>query len=690
MSKPPLMKLKTVLGDALKFRSLSATEELGRLFDFSVLALSDADNEVDTAALLGTDAVVSITLGDDSKRHFHGVVARAGLESASGKKIGWRLQLRPWLWRLTRRADSRIFQNMTVGDILKKVFQNYTGDVAFELQGSYTPRLYCVQYRETDFNFVSRLMEEEGIYYFHRHTEDKHTLVICDAMTSHADWPGYSTLKFRESQDQLVDLEAITDWRHVHELTPGKVTLNEYDYLKPSTPLKVDHSSVHDSAPAVLEQYDYPGLYTEKSRGANLARVRQQELDARVLRISGHTSTIGAVATGYRFALKDHPLKKENTDHVVISTRIDAQYAGYETGQGEMQFSCRFHAMRYAHVFRPERSTPKPVIAGPQTAVVVGPAGEEIFTDEHGRVKVQFHWDRLGTKDDNSSCWVRVASPWAGKAWGMISLPRIGQEVVVDFLEGDPDLPLITSRVYNAEQIPPYKLPEHKTVSTIKSRSSVGGAAANFNELAFEDKLGSEWIRLHAEKDLIEVVKHDAHRDVGNDQYLKVGHDLTEEIGNNVDRKIKGEYTERIDRTADVDVGGAAAVKIGGDLGVKAASDMALEAGQAFSVKAGTNGDLKFGANLGVAGGANVHIKGGANVVIEAGAVLTLKGAMVNIEASGILSINGSMVKINTGGGGPPGGGANPKTPAAPDAPETVQPSTDKIGDVKNDLAQGR
>jgi type VI secretion system secreted protein VgrG len=305
-------------------------------------------------------------------------------------------------------------------------------------------------------------------------------------------------------------------------------------------------------------------------------------------------------------------------------------------------------------------------------------------------VKVQFHWDRLGTKDDKSSCWVRVASPWAGKAWGMISLPRIGQEVVVDFLEGDPDLPLITSRVYNAEQIPPYKLPEHKTVSTIKSRSSVGGAAANFNELAFEDKLGSEWIRLHAEKDLIEVVKNDAHRDVGNDQFLKVGHNLTEEIGNNVDRKIKGEYTERIDKTADIDIGGAAAGKIGGDLGVKAGSDMALEAGQAFSVKAGTNGDLKFGANLGVAGGANVHIKGGANVVIEAGAVLTLKGAMVNIEASGILSINGSMVKINTGGGGPPGGGANPKTPAAPDAPKTVKPSTDKIGDVKNDLAQGR
>ena len=690
MSKPPLMKLKTVLGDALKFRSLAASEELGRLFDFSVLALSDADNEVDTAALLGTDAVVSITLGDDSKRHFHGVVARAGLESASGKKIGWRLQLRPWLWKLTRRADSRIFQNMTVEAILKKVFENYPGDVVFELQGSYSPRLYCVQYRETDFNFVSRLMEEEGIYYFHRHTEDKHTLVICDAMTSHADWPGYSTLKYRETQDQLVDLEAITEWRHTYELTPGKVTLNEYDYLKPSTPLKVDHSSVHDTAPALLEHYDYPGLYTEKSRGANLARVRQQELDARVLHISGATTTIGAVAAGFRFTLQDHPLKKENTDHVVVSTRIDAQYAGYESGQGEMEFNCRFRAMRYAHVFRPDRSTPKPVIAGPQTAVVVGPAGEEIYTDEHGRVKVQFHWDRLGTKDDKSSCWVRVASPWAGKAWGMISLPRIGQEVVVDFLEGDPDLPLITSRVYNAEQIPPYKLPEHKTVSTIKSRSSVGGAAANFNELAFEDKLGSEWIRLHAEKDLIEVVKHDAHRDVGNDQFLKVGHDLTEEIGHNADLTIGGDGTETVGGKLDQSVGQAHALRIGSDQGITVGGSQATSVGSGFSLSVGSGADVRIGANLGVAAGANVHIKGGMNVVIEAGAVLTLKGSMVNLEASGILNINGSMVNINTGGGGPPGGGANPKNPASPKDPKDVKPLTDKIDAVKNDLAQGR
>jgi type VI secretion system secreted protein VgrG len=329
------------------------------------------------------------------------------------------------------------------------------------------------------------------------------------------------------------------------------------------------------------------------------------------------------------------------------------------------------------------------VVPGPQTAVVVGPSGEEIYTDEHGRIKVQFHWDREGTKNENSSCWVRVATRWAGKAWGMISIPRMGQEVVVDFLEGDPDLPLVTGAVYNAEQIPPYKLPDHKTISTIKSRSSKQGANDNFNELAFEDLKGSEWIRLHAEKDYLEVVKHDTHRDVGNDQFLKIVRNLTEEIGGNVDRKIKGTYKELIEKTVDLDIKKDTKVLIGGKLGLKSSGAMSVETGAAFSLKSGAAGDVKIGANLGVEG-VNVHVKGSANVVVEAGAALTLKGAMINIEASGIVSINGSLVKINSGGGGGGGGGANPTAPDAPAAPEVIQPLIDKVKAVKDDLAKGR
>jgi type VI secretion system secreted protein VgrG len=532
-------------------------------------------------------------------------------------------------------------------------------------------------------------MEEEGMYYFHRHEDSKHTLVICDAMSSHVEYPGYGTIKFRESQDQLIDLEAITDWRRTHELHPGKVTLTDYDYLNPTTSLLKSQATTQDTSLAAHELYDHPGLYLTTARGGALALVRQEELDSRVLRIAGATTTVGGLVVGYRFALEEHPVASENTDHVVLSTVIDAQYTGYESGQGQTQFTCRFTATRYAHNFRPDRITPKPVIPGPQTAVVVGPAGDEIFTDEHGRVKVHFHWDRIAPQDDTASCWVRVASPWAGKAWGMISLPRIGQEVVVDFLEGDPDLPLITSRVYNADQITPYKLPDHKTVSTIKSRSSLDGEPANFNELAFEDLKGSEWIRLHAEKDLLEIVKNDAHREVGNDQFLKIVNNLTEEIGNNVDRTIIGEYTELIEKTVDLEIKQDTAVKIGGGLGVGVGGDVALESGGKLGVKTTAAGDVKIGANLGVEA-VNVHIKGSANVVIEAGAALTLKGAMINIEASGIVSIVGGLVKINSGGGGGSGGGANPAAPGAPEAPENVQPLTDKLQEVADDLAIDR
>jgi type VI secretion system secreted protein VgrG len=662
----PIMKLQTSLGDTLRFRSLAASEEMGRLYDYSVLALADADANVDPVALLGTDAVVSIELGNGEQRHFHGQVARAGLESAHGKLISWRLQLRPWLWRLTRRADNRIFQNLTVEDIIKKVFEKHPGgDVVFELQGSFTPRLYCVQYRESDFNFVSRLMEEEGMYYFHRHTADKHTLVICNAMTSHADFPGFGSIKYRDSQDQLIDLQAITEWRHANELTTGKVTLTDYDYLKPGTSLMVDHSSVHNSAPAALENYDYPGLYLEKARGSNLAQVRQQERDARVLRVTGSTTTVGGLAAGYRFALVDHQLASENTDHVVISTHIDAQYAGYESGQGENHFVCRFTAMRYAHVFRPDRITPKPLISGPQTAVVVGPSGEEIYTDAHARVKVQFHWDRLGEKNDGSSCWVRVASQWAGKAWGMISLPRIGQEVVVDFLEGDPDLPLITGRVYNAVQVPPYALPDNKTVSTIRSQSTLNGTTANANELRFEDKKGEEYVWFQAEKDMRHLVKNNSQTWIKANESRLVGGNLTEQVS--------GKHSDTVVGNHEFLVKGEQKIHVNGEARFECASPYTLWTTdwviknskvkwKCDELQIEDDGDFKLKAST-------IHLKAGS-VILEGTSKISLKvgGNFVVISASGV-DIKGAMVKINSGGSGEAADAAEGEQPVSMEAP---------------------
>lgn len=688
MVEPSPLKLKTPLGEALLFQSVSASEELGRLFEFHVRALAELDVDVDLAKLLGKPASVSIEMPSGEPRYLHGLVASAGLDGASGKRVGYQLLLRPWLWLLTRRADTRIFQKQTVVDILKTVFEPYQGDVAFELSGSFPTYDYCVQYRETDFNFVSRLMEQEGIYYFFRHSAARHTLVIVNKMSAHVAFPGHAEMLFRDSLDGMLDVEAITNWRTTFELPPSKVTLVDYNYLQPSVKLLASAPTTRSSAAASLEYYDAPGEFDEQADGERYAQIRMEELDARYQRVAA-SSNLRGIAVGYSFELTEHPRKSENVKHVVVSTHIDAHYGGYESGLGSTQFSCRLSAMRQSDVYRPQRVTPKPTVAGPETAVVVGKAGEDIYTDEHGRVKVQFHWDREGKKDENSSCWIRVVSPSAGKGWGMISLPRIGQEVVVNFIEGDPDQPLVTGGVYNAQQITPYLLPEHSTVSTLRTRSSPGDVAANFNEIAFEDKDGEEFIRLHAQKDLVEVVRHDAHLLVENDQFRIVRKNLTEEFGGSVQRSVAGSLTESVGQDVNINIGQDVATDIGGKLGTNVGSDVSLETGASLSIKTGAGTDIKVGANLGLNTAANVHIKGGANIVIEAGTKLTLRGPMINIEGN-LVSIVGQLVKINSGGKGGTGSGASPKTPDVPEQPANAKPLEDIVEKIADELKKER
>ncbi|PTT91563.1 type VI secretion system tip protein VgrG [Pelomonas sp. HMWF004] len=672
-SLPPFTLL-TALGKTLLFQSLSATEELGRLFEFNVLALAEAKTDVDLESLLGKPAHVSVQLDDSTKRHLHGVVASAGLDGASGGYAAYRLTLRPWLWLATLRADTRIFHNIKIDALIKEVLAPYSGDIEIDLQGSYPTYEYCVQYRESDFNFVSRLMEQEGLYYYFRHAEDKHTLVIVDKMSVHQPYPGYAKFKFRQGLGEGQHVGVVSEWRHHFEMQSAKTTLNDYNYLTPSTALLKDSTSTHSSALAKLEVYDPPGEFLTPAEGQRYAKLRMEEADARYAAATAKTNLRG-VAVGATFELTDHPRDVENAKYLVVSTRMDIVYSGYEAGKQDSYFSCSFSSLRAKDVFRSQRVTPKPHIGGTQSAVVVGPEGHEIHTDEHGRIKVQFHWDRLGKKDGVKSCWLRVATPIAGKAWGMIALPRIGQEVVVQFVEGDPDRPIVIGSVYNAEQIPPYLLPDHATISTFRSRSSKQGVAANFNELAFEDKKGEEYIRLHAEKDLLELVKNDAHLEVGRDQFRMVAKNLTEEIGEDVARTIGKNYTDTIAENAHTSIGKDAIVKIGGKHGVKASSDTSYASSASISADAGTGMDVKVGANL--------HIKAGANIVIEAGATLTLKGAMINIEGSGPVSINGALVKVNSGGGGG-GGSANPKAPATPEdakKPEALPKFKKKVAD---------
>jgi type VI secretion system secreted protein VgrG len=572
---PLQMELVTSPDVGLKFKSMAAQEEVSRLFEFQVIATSE-DPAILADDLLGKSAAVSLEVADDTKRWFHGVIASFGIEGIDGRFFTYRLTLRPWAWLLTRSADVRIFQEKTAPDIIKEIFGEYISTFVDELSGSYATRTYCVQYRETDFNFVSRLMEEEGIFYYWRHSADKHELVLADGSSTHVATPGFETALYLEDPQRVAEQQAINDWHMRHEIQTGKVTLSDYNFETPSTSLKsntVAGSRAH--AQKDHEIYDYPGLYPVKADGDARAQIRLDEQTGRFSRFTGQGNTPG-LAAGALFTLEGHPRDDQNADYVVLQTQIDMQQAGYESGsERDTLFLCRFVAKAAADPFRPARITRKPSVAGPQTALVVGggDAGD-IETDEFGRIKVQFHWDRVGTKTAASSCWLRVASPTAGNGWGFISLPRIGQEVMVAFLEGDPDQPIVVGSVYNAEQKVPYALPANATVSTLKSRSKLEGAADKFNELRFEDKPGSEYVLLQAQKDRLEFVEGTLKSHIG------IGDGEGDEH-----RTVKKDRKEKIEGEAHLHVVKAVKQKFDAKHSMKAAEDILIDGGTIWSLK---------------------------------------------------------------------------------------------------------
>ncbi|MDE2080367.1 MAG: type VI secretion system tip protein VgrG [Burkholderiales bacterium] len=654
------MQLVTSPGQ-LMFRSMSGHEEVSRLFEYQITAVADTGDLL-ADDYLGKPMAVSVGGADDAPRWFNGIAASFGIEGGDGRYFSYRITLRPWLWLLTRAANVRIFQAQSTPDIVKAVIQAYQGEVVDELSGSYAPRNYCVQYRETDFNFVSRLLEEEGIFYFFRHSADKHQLVLADKATSNVPFPGFETIAFNQGDNSVVDFAGISEWQMRHEIQSGKTTLRDYNFETPATDLTAQVASHRTHAEAAHEVYDYPGLYGAAGDGSARAALRMEEAESRFGRYTGQGNSTGLVA-GCKFTLDGHRRSDQNTDYVVLATQIDMKLAPYESGEGEETlFLCRFTVQQYTEPFRPARITRKPSVAGPQTAVVVGDIGEgDISTDAYARVKVQFHWDRLGTKDANSSCWVRVATPWAGNGWGMVSLPRIGQEVVVDFLEGDPDQPLITGRVYNASQVPPYELPANATVSTVKSRSKKGGAT-EFNELRFQDDPGNEHLFMQAQKDKFELVRNTVNTEIGKDQLLTV----------------KGKRLEKIADEVHFNASKDMKQKVGGKLSLQVGQNMLIATDGLHSLKAAQDITAKSGTNYSIDAGTNIHVKGGVNVTIEAGVMLTLKagGNSVVIGPSGV-SITGSpLVMINSGGSA---SGASPVAPTAPEAPDDPEAFKDPL-----------
>jgi type VI secretion system secreted protein VgrG len=624
-----LIAIKTALGpDALALRSVSIQEQISRLFQIEA-ELSSEDGEVDFDKVVGHPATIRLFVGQKEKRYFDGVVSRLVQVGNQNDYPHYRATIVPWLWFLTRTSDCRIFQQKTTPDIIEDVFKRRGfNDYQLKLSGNYQPREYCVQYRETDFNFVSRLMEQDGIYYYFEHQDGKHTLVLADSISAHKPFSNYADVTFHELEKGS-DREVITDWTMEKEVQPVTSALQDFDFKKPKTSLLASNQISRKHGKAQFEIYDYPGEYTDHGDGQRLADVRLEELQTQYETLHGQATARG-LAAGHIFKLKNHPRDDQNRDYLItgVSIHADAGEFSSQAGGGNDFFSCSLTAIDKTQQFRPARLTPKPIVQGPQTAIVVGPGGEEIYTDEHARVKVHFHWDRHDKSDENSSCWVRVSQFWAGKTWGSIHIPRIGQEVIIEFLEGDPDRPIITGRVYNADQTPPYGLPANKTQSGLKSRSSKGGSSPNFNEIRFEDKKGSEEVYIHAEKDQNNVVEHDETTKVGNDRTENVGHDekitignnRTENVGVNEDITIGSNRTEKVGVNESITVGSNRTRNVGANESVTVGSSRTHTVAVNEAITVGVSQEITVGVNQSVTVGAVQEISVGANQSTSVGA----------------------------------------------------------------------
>ena len=486
-----------ISGESFHVTTFNARETVSSPFEITIECGSKEEIQFDD--VVGKEALLTLS-GGPSDRYFHGIVNKFMHVGSFENLLHYRVSVVPFVWLLSLERDCRIFQSMDVKEIVTDVLKDggITADkFDFRLKGSYEKKAYCVQYRETDLNFISRLLEEEGIFYFFEHDTKQHTMVFGDSKVNYlpldVGGTGANDIIYHSPDTMSHGEDSVYEIFFQRQIRSGKVTLNDFNFQKPSVNLKVDESA---DTYQQLEMYDYPGIYGEDKRGKDLAKIRLEEERLLVDHAQGK-SECPVFTPGFTFQLMDHGVEMLNQEYLlkeVVHVGSQKQTEGGAAVSGGFSYHNAFVAIPSAVTLRPERITPVPVIDGVQTAIVVGPTGEEIYTDTHGRVKVQFHWDRLGEKNENSSCWIRVSQVWAGAGWGAMVIPRIGQEVIVDFEEGNPDKPLITGRVYHGENLAPYTLPDHKTKSLIRSETSLGGGSNN--ELMMEDKAGETRVML--------------------------------------------------------------------------------------------------------------------------------------------------------------------------------------------------
>lgn len=555
---------------ALLFASLDGGETLSELFSYVVqLKTPDTLNlgYVSPAAnlplkpMVGKDLCVNIELDGGGKRHISGLVTAARVVGHEGRSVTYELRMEPWVKLLTHTSDYKAFQNKTVVDILDEVLAEYPYPVEKRLVESYPVRTWQVQYGETDFDFLQRLMQEWGIYWWFEHSEDSHTLVLADAISAHKACPDSPLVEWHQEGLKL-DKEFIHTITANESLRTGQRVLDDFDFTKPRSLLANTVANPRETGHATYEHYEWPGDYFDKSEGEMLTRIRMEAQRSPGSRVLGG-GNIRTLMTGYTFTLENYPTAEVNQEYLLMQTLLFVQDNAQHSGQDQhFTFSTRFELHPTREVFRPQRTVSKPHTKGPQSAIVTGPAGQEIWTDQYGRVKVQFGWDRYGKMDENSSCWIRVSYPWAGKGFGMIQIPRIGQEVLVDFKNGDPDLPIIVGRTYNQDTMPPWGLPGMASQSGIFSHSLYGGPT-NGNMLRFDDKTGAEEVKFHAEKDLNTTVKNnethtvmvDRTKTIIKNETNSIGEDRNTTVTKNDGLSVKLAQTINIGTTYRLDVG---------------------------------------------------------------------------------------------------------------------------------------
>lgn len=647
---------------ALEPVSVEGDEGLSRLFTYTVtLATAEQPGYNDRQAanlpikqLVGEPFSLHIVLdgrpgSNGGVRHISGLVTRVRFLRLENRRALYEAVIEPWLTLATRSSDYRIFQNKTVLDIVREVLGEYKFPLEVRATNTYPPRDFQVQYGETDHDFVLRLMHEWGLYFFFAHTEDNHTLVVVDEMAAHAPFEnaGYRTVPFHAAEDTVRE-EHCDRFHACESLQSGRWVTDDFDFERPRARLQQVSAMPRKTAQNELERYRWPGDYTVEPEGELLVRRRMEEDGSHGERASG-SGNLRAVVPGCLLTLERHPQSAANREYLVTDARLRLQEPGETSGQETFECRVDFDLIPGHKVFRaPAPRAPKPRTAGPQTAIVTGPAGREIWTDKYGRVKLSFHWNRYCSKDENSSCWVRVSSPWAGTSFGGMHVPRIGQEVIVDFENGDPDRPIVTGRVYNADNMPPWKLPDNATQSGFLTRSSEDGSEANANALRFEDRKGAEQVWLHAERNQDIEVEHDETHSVGRDRSKKVGRNQLGTIGM--------AYMHNVGLAKMVNIGLAYSFNVGMLRNAVVGMTDNTMVGKTKTTKVGEKYLLSVGGDKGShieMDGQSISLRVGASVLqLKGDGSIAVTGKKINITAQGDdVTVNGVNIWLNPVGG---------------------------------------